>query len=791
MYKILLPESGEKAYQTAALAFQEMYEKVTGARLPLITEDDGLSDLIVIGSDAVNDFAAQAFACGWIDSFGIRYGTDDYAIRSVERDGRAFLFLAGGRGRSTLYAVYDYFERAAGCHYYWDGDVIPHRGELSIRGLSVTEQPRFEYRGLRYFAHRGLHRYQAEHWSLEDWQREIDWMVKRRLNYFMLRIGIDDLYQRAFPDVVSYPNATERLPEATAEGYDDRTLFWSLEYRGILRQKLLAYAFDRDLIHSEDCGTMTHWYSRTPIEYLEKKQPRLLAQASSGYSEQTGLCWDPRVKENLDNYFRLTETYVEQYGRPELFHTIGLAERLIFDDRKQNMNMKLLTYRRILQRVHERYPLAKTLIASWDFIGWWYPEEVQQLMREFDPERTIILDYTSDHDDPDRCFPNWGLVGKFPWIFGIFHAYEAQNCLRGMYDTTKERLEIARDDPFCKGLIYWPELSHSDPLVLEYLVENAWKPEQLTIEPLAERFSLARYSQFGEQMNRAWQAYLPLIKLVSWGHYSRRTPDDPDYVKYCHGWSDHRSTLVDVFSGWEMFALEETEQNTSWVAGEHKSRLAANRARWEYLLGQAKPYRENISATLQALYTLPDEALDNPFVRRDLMDLAHSLLEQIAHYGMLRMALWRAQFQAGEDVGERILAQCDAIYATSEILGRLLTCHEDYSMNATMDGLKRVSPVNPVFEPTLKHNLVNGYCRQAACEPWNYLYLPEQRLYFDWVKENVRANNRGEWVRVPEETRRALYQAFMDKPLDEMRPVPGDLKALLRQAEAAVLRVEV
>ena len=49
MYKILLPESGEKAYQTAALAFQEMYEKVTGARLPLITEDDGLSDLIVIG----------------------------------------------------------------------------------------------------------------------------------------------------------------------------------------------------------------------------------------------------------------------------------------------------------------------------------------------------------------------------------------------------------------------------------------------------------------------------------------------------------------------------------------------------------------------------------------------------------------------------------------------------------------------------------------------------------------------------------------------------------------------
>ena len=26
---------------------------------------------------------------------------------------------------------------------------------------------------LRYFAHRGLKRFQAEHWSLADWQREI------------------------------------------------------------------------------------------------------------------------------------------------------------------------------------------------------------------------------------------------------------------------------------------------------------------------------------------------------------------------------------------------------------------------------------------------------------------------------------------------------------------------------------------------------------------------------------------------------------------------------------------
>lgn len=776
MYKILLPECGEKAYKTAALAFQNMYYQVTGVTLPLISEPDLNSDLIVIGSDAVNDFTAQAFAEGWIDSFGIRYGTDDYAIYSARQNGHTFLFLAGGRGRSTLYAVYDYFERAAGCHYYWDGDVIPHHDVLPLTGFHITEKPRFEYRGLRYFAHRGLHRYQAEHWSLDDWKQEIDWMVKRRLNYFMLRIGMDDLFQRTFPETVSYPSATQRLPEAEKEGYDDRTLFWSLEYRGVLRKKLLDYAFERDLIHSEDCGTMTHWYSRTPLEYLDKIQPKLLGQESPGYNERTGLCWDPRVRENMDAYFKLTETYVEQFGKPELFHTIGLAERTIFEDRRQNMNLKLLTYRRILQRIHEKYPTAKTLIASWDFIGWWQSDEVERLIQEFDPERTIILDYTSEHDDPACAFPSWNIMGKFPWIFGIFHAYEAQNCLRGPYDITKSRLMAARRDPFCKGMIFWPELSHSDPLILEYLTRNAWAPEQLDIEPLAESFCMERYGLFGAQMNHAWQAYLPLIKLVGWGSYSRRTSDDPDYVKYCHNWHDNRSTLVDILNEWDKYVLPEKEEPL----------LHANRERWEHIIALARPHRSRIHATLEALYALSEDSLENAFVRRDVMDLAHSLLEQITHYGMLYLALQCARFADGADNGEVILRQCHAVYAVSEIIASLLACHEDYSMNATLDGLKAAAPVNPIYETTLKHNLVNGYCRQAAYEPWKFLYLDEQKVYFDWINRQITQNVRGIWSRDTAKQRAALYQTFMDRPLATMRPQCGDIKALLRQADDAI-----
>ena len=219
--KILKPTHCEKVYDIAAGIFQELYGKITGYTPEIVTEPADC-DMAVIGSDAVNNFVAGLLFDKKFNGFGFRYGTDDYNIKSLELDGHNLLMLAGGRGRSTIYAVYDFFERQAGCRYFWDGDIIPTADSVDITALDIFESPRFEYRGLRYFAHRSLHRFQAEHWSLEDWQKEIDWMLKKRLNMFMLRIGHDDMYQRAFPDIVDYPDYDKKLPEAGG-GYDDRT----------------------------------------------------------------------------------------------------------------------------------------------------------------------------------------------------------------------------------------------------------------------------------------------------------------------------------------------------------------------------------------------------------------------------------------------------------------------------------------------------------------------------------------------------------------------------------------
>lgn len=92
-----------------------------------------------------------------------------------------------------------------------------------------------------------------------------------------------------------------------------------------------------------------------------------MSQMSTTYSEQTGQVWDIFDDKNVENYMKLTEASVKYYGRPDLFHTIGLAERKFSDDPQKNLELKKFAYKRFLTHIHENHPNAKVLIAAWDF----------------------------------------------------------------------------------------------------------------------------------------------------------------------------------------------------------------------------------------------------------------------------------------------------------------------------------------------------------------------------------------------------------------------------------------
>ena len=747
------------AYDQASSVFRELYEKVTGKSITVSETDDGVSDLAVIGSDSVNDFLMNEVLALSAPELGIRYGTDDYCIRSYRKGDRDILILAGGRGRSTLYAVYDYFERFGGCRYFWDGDIIPRSETLPTENISVLESPRFDYRGLRYFAHRGLHRFQAEHWSFDDWKRELDWMVKKRLNFFMLRIGMDDVWQRAFPDDVPYPESFRRIEGTDAEGYNDRSDFWTLRYRGELRERILAYARHLDLMYPTDCGTMTHWYSRTPEEFLKAEKPSFLAQANDSYIESdTGRVFDFTEKENMNRYMRLTETMVNEYEKSvSLFHTIGLGERRIYEDPAQNLALKRVAYRRIAENIRLRYPDSKLMLATWDFLGYWSPDEVKELVGELDPERTIFLDYSSDANDPDFNFLSWGIVGTFPWIFGIFHAYESESELRGPYDRIAERLKIAAEDPDCRGMILWPELSHGDPLMLEYLAENAWAPGKNSIERITERFCRDRYGVHAGIMNACWQKVLPLIKQGDWGGEGSVRPYEYQEPEMCPSWFAHN----DLWTKLTCF-LNTPDCQTRSLRDFFARRLDAS-----------APLIPDLANVLDELAS-DGEMLGDPFILRDGIDIARTVLGRFMNILIMEAVSHSEEPDKVREIGVRYRSLLSSVTD-------LLSLTDDFSIYATLEGLKRVAPTNPDFEITLKRNISNTYCVQAAYELASEVFTPEAGYVFDVLSSSPHTE-------MPDfgAAREEILDRFLNKSLADMRrakPIPAT-EAFARAAES-------
>ncbi len=732
--RILKPDNRGSAYDLAASEFQKYYELVCGQKLKITSQFNDEDEYIVLGSDMVNRFVRQLIEEKILDDFPIGIDSDQYRLLSVVRRGKNHLILAGGRGRSTLYAVYDFFERRAGCRWFWDGDVVPKMKTIDRSGLDILEKPRFQYRGIRYFAHRGLYRFQAEHWGFDDWKKEIDWLVKKRLNLFMLRIGQDDLFQKAFPETVSYPDPAKPIPGA-GKGYDNRNLFWSLQYRGQLRKKIMNYAFDRDLMHPEDFGTMTHWYSPTPVEFLDKVKPTLAPQVS-GYSLKTQLVWDIRDNNNLDNYWKLTQASIDHYGRPEIFHTIGFAERMCYKDREDNLKLKIYFYRRALEKVRAHYPNAPIMLAGWDFYGWWKKNEIKQLLDILDPEKTLILDYSLDLADDGmtgglsggKTFVDWDIVGKFPYIVGLFLAYESALDIRGRYDHFQKNQSIAVNDPKCKGFILWPESSHTDIFMLDYFTRSSWKPGEKPEEILA-RFCRDRYGKQFAEFNAIWKEVIPVSQTLTaaWNYWA-------EFSRMKTSWMD-------------LTALSENYRN--------KAEILKNSPKIFHQLGETVRWTDE-------------------FTRRDSIDLARTTADRLlilAKTGLLRDL---NLYQEGRISADQIRMTADAYEKLASGMADLLALHDDYSIYKTFVKINKIEPVrNPNFPKVLLDNASNGYCMSHQYELAANWYLPTIRELTNWAKSSVLNNGKIDFKKGRATVlakRNEYYERTNSTPLTEMAP---------------------
>jgi len=436
-----------------------------------------------------------------------------------------------------------------------------------------------------------------------------------------------------------------------------------------------------------------------------------------------------------------------------------MAERTFGGDDRDNLQRKLYVYRKTQQKVREHYPDAPLLIASWDFIGWnWNDRDVNRLLSEFDPRKTILLDYTADCARK-VTYRDWGVKEHFPWIFGIFHGFARNSDVHEDFEILAPRLAEAAADKLCQGLVLWSEISHNDTFMLEYLGANSWQPSEVELPTAAARYCRTRYApELAGRMEPLWNGFLDASQLLHWF-------DNRGEAQAWFGEPQYRLLATSAFLN---------------LAPERLPRLQADLER----------FRSGLAAAPQVLAGLADIALEreaDPLWRRDALDMARTIANRALVAAFTQGALEMEDWRQGQADGAPVRRSAERTRRLMDALADVLALSDDFSMHASLKRLERALPlnevaptVNPHSERTLKSNAENGYCRSQHYELVRHVYRTELDAYWEWVLGKIEAGDKTPWKRPAEFAARAkqIADAFYDKPLAAMAPAPQETAAL-------------
>ena len=387
-------------------------------------------------------------------------------------------------------------------------------------------------------------------------------------------------------------------------------------------------------------------------------------------------------------------------------------------------------------------------MAGWDFYNQWKPEEVREFIQQLDPENTLIWDYEGDADGENQ-FQNWGLVGKFPYVFGIFLAYESALDIRGRYDVIEPRLKVVQDDPYCRGCILWPESSHTDIFMLHYFPQSAWKPNAKPLDAMLAEFCQQRYRAQAVPFLAIWQAMLPISQHVVW------------------------DGTLHMFGGWPDYSDAQLQDSALWKAAAKQFPIPQEAA--------------EIFRQLAKLNWTDD------FARRDSLDLARTLADRLRTSLCAEMMVQMHQWKNGEIPAEQVRQTATRYERVLDGLTEMLALHEDYSLADSYERLNQIEPIqNPNFGQVLLDNATCPYCESPfQYEPMAHCYGPALKQLPAWVKDRLDRDDRSDFTMPAEqhEVFQVTHQKMLNTPLLEMRPtqertVENFRQCMTRLAEA-------
>ena len=141
-YSIVLCDDASISEQTAAKELQGYLQQISGALLPLVSNDELAEGGKHIFVGFNEEYAAK---CGVEHPSGSDEG---YTYRTIGDN----IWIYGGKNRGTMYGVYSFLENEFGVRWYTvDYTKIPTTKTWRVRELCHSEQPFVQYRFVQYF----------------------------------------------------------------------------------------------------------------------------------------------------------------------------------------------------------------------------------------------------------------------------------------------------------------------------------------------------------------------------------------------------------------------------------------------------------------------------------------------------------------------------------------------------------------------------------------------------------------------------------------------------------------
>ncbi len=480
--RIVLGEGATWIERHAAGELQRYCRSISGATLPISSNGTGAGPTIAIGRAETNPVVRAAVESGSIRLSADHPGLDGFIAVTARLHGDDLLVLGGSQDRSTLYAVYWLVEEVLGAGFFRDGERLPAARDLEVPQQFVEMRPHFAD---RQDGSGCIFRYSCSGWDFEDWQRELDWKVKRRVN---MHCGFD-----VGADITSGILADWGAPVERQLPPGEPTLHER------------AHQYARSLGMRVICNVPLPQLPEGFAAWFPKCRTMLL-QWSELAPYRTLHPADPLFREFVMQY---VSRYQQRYGCDHLYFAEFASESAILQGADSIPEARLAFARAMSDALRAVDPEAVWMPSTWAFDldaeggKRWTPQDVRQYL-----DAISIPHVVSDLWAEERAkYLQLDYLFGHPWAFGVLHSFGAGSFLHGDVPGLVRQVQGLLENPKAAGCTAFhiqSEQIDCNGFYYELCAKLAWDPGATTVDGYLREYCSKRYGNSGRALEDAW-----------------------------------------------------------------------------------------------------------------------------------------------------------------------------------------------------------------------------------------------------------------------------------------------